>query len=608
MAGEVSLYSFLFQGEGEWTNSLFYTYLKLAPGADVEDLNALLADFGSRYMETYTRPAGFEVSFDLIPLTDIHLNTTYSHNREAGTDARYLYLFAAVALFILLVACVNFINLSTARASRRAREIGIRKVAGATRSRLIWQFLGESFLMTGLAFCLAMFLTEALIPFVNQLSGKSIDILHLWNVSSVLGLLSLIACVSLISGSYPAFLLSAFKPIASLKGGSQPGGRNQRLRQVLVIFQFSVATVLIIGTLVVASQMNFFQNQKMGFNKEQVVIIPLRDAIRTADESSIDLENVKLQLKNHPGITEASASTGMPGKTMLIDNFPFEIEQNNEILKQNLTVIGGDHDFLKMLGVNMLRGRGFSRELSSDESGAFIINEAAARQFGWEDPVGKKIKVLEGDTKSGEVIGMMENFHIKSLHHEIEPMVLHIWPQRYACLSARIAPGQLNAAMAHIEKVWQSHSPESPFEYSFLDQGFEQYYQSEKQMGMLFRVFAGLAIFISALGLLGLATLITEQRAREVGIRKVLGASGWNITAGFLHQFARLVLIALLIGMPIAFWLTREWLSGFAYHAEIGPMIFVGTAFMTLGVALATVGYHAWKAASTNPAQVLRSE
>ena len=603
MAGEISKYGFLFGERSQWNNHFFYTYVLLNEPQSAESINEQLPDFADRHFGEEARSKGFTPAFALQPMNDIHLRSQLAVEPEAGGDIRYVYLFSAIAFFVLLIACINFINLTTARAGKRAKEVGVRKVLGASRQKLIFQFLGESFIMSLLACLLALFFIESFLPILNSLSAKSLALSQFAPWQFVVGFMMLIIAMTLFAGGYPAFFLSAFQPVTVLKSQSHASTKASWLRKGLVVLQFTISGVLITGTWVIYQQMQYVSNKKLGFEKEQIVMVPIRGNEEIIVEQR---EAIKEKLLSHTRIEKVSLAAGLPGKRMMIDNWPMNLEGSQT--KVPMSVIGADYDYLSLLNIPLVEGRDFSEDLTTDVQASYIINETAVKTLGLEEPLGKRIFLDEGGGKWGTIIGVVKDFHLRSFHAPIGPVAIHIWPDRYACLAVKIQANQAEDALAYLEDVWQDYTAETPFEYSFLDEHFAALYEGEKNTGLIFSSFALLAIIISCLGLFGLASLLTEQRNREIGIRKVLGASVADISMLFLSQFSKWVGLAILLAIPIAWYTMNEWLQNFAYHISLDIGLFLLSGGLMLLIAWITVSYQTISTARANPIEALRDE
>ncbi len=589
-----------------WEHPPLYTYALLTEGTDPARLAAQMPDFARRHMgadRAATR------SLRVQRLTDIRLFSDRESELTPGSDIAYVYLFALIAFFILLLACINFMNLATARATGRAREVGMRKMLGAARAQLVRQFLGESMLMVALALMLVVVLVEALLPLFNALSGKALaaGVLVHWSVP--LALAATVVLVGALAGSYPAFYLSAFRPARVLKGGGATGGpAASRFRQGLVVFQFVISIALLIGTAVAYLQLHYVRNERLGFDKERVVLVPLRD-----QANQIHHEALKEAWKQLPGVEHVTASSGMPGLGGGIYDFAVFPEKAAQDSLQMMTLTV-DHDYAETYGLEIVAGRDFSEDFPTDAAEAFLLNERAAHRLGWADPVGQKLTLqvwFNGEVrKTGTVVGVVRDFQYHSLHRAIDPTILHIFPNTYYndYLSVRLRPGDLRAILAELEHAWTRFNPERPFEYTFLDERFDALYRADARLSGLFGVFAALAVVIACLGLFGLAAFSAERRTKEIGVRKVFGASVGGIVLLLSKDLLKLVALAFVVATPAAYAAMQRWLDDFAYRVDLSWGIFLAAGLAALGVALLTVSYHAVKAALADPVKSLRYE
>ncbi len=589
-----------------WHYPPMYTYALLPPNYPPTQAEERLAAFPKKHMRADLAESR---SYELQPLTSIHLNSQREGEISANGDMTYIYVFAAIGFFILLIACINFMNLATARSINRAKEVGMRKAMGAHRGQLVKQFLSESFLMVLLAMGLALGVIALVLPGFNELAGKALEISYFssWQVP-VIGL-GILLFVGLLAGSYPAFFLSGFRPVEVLKGlaGFQKGGAAW-LRKGLVIFQFAISCALIVGTTVIYSQMDFIRNKRLGFEKQHLVIIPLRD-----EKDQTNAESLRRELTQSPHILSAAACSGLPAKG---GYYGFPITPKNARLDSlsMATNFLSDHDYVKTMGMEIIAGRDFSEDFSTDASEAFLINEAAAKKLGWDDPINQELTTVyhyKGRVvKTGKVIGVVKDFHQHSLHKEVDPVIMHISGATYYTnsIAVRISGQNVSDALSFMQDKWQSFNPIRPFEYSFMDEVIDTMYKKEENLGQVAGMFALLTVFIACLGLFGLAAFTTEQRLREIGIRKVLGASTGSIIRLLTSDFLKLVMVAFVLGIPLAYFMMDSWLSGFAYHVQIGVGIFVVAGAISLLIAFLTVSTQALKAARTNPADTLRSE
>jgi putative ABC transport system permease protein len=598
-----------------WMSGSFHTYLVLQKGFDYKKLEAKLPQTIDKYMDAQLkaqvgmnmkefREKGNNIGFALQPLTDIHLQSVFSTllNFEPSGDIRYVYIFSAIALFMLLIACINFMNLSTASASKRAKEVGIRKVLGSIKSHLIGQFMVESVALTFISLLSALILVKLGLPIFNHLSDKKLNFQALAQPSVALGLLLFGLLVGAISGSYPAFYLSSFKPIAVLKNKFSAKGKGLGFRSALVVFQFIISVVLIVGTTVVYQQLAFIQNKKLGYDKEQLLV--LRNAIMLGKNENV----LKQQLLQDPRVTSVTTSSFAPaGPTDTYMSGCYPDENNNHVRRTILYQI--DDKYIPTMGMEMAKGRNFSKDLATDSMGV-IVNEALAKNFGWgENALGHIINRptdTEGRTKAYTVIGMVKDFHFKSLHEEIAPMMMVL--EESHGLIVKVKTKDVSSLLTSIKMQWDQFNTEEPFSYAFIDELFNETYTAEQKTGTILGIFAGLTIFIACLGLFGLATFTAEQRTKEIGIRKVLGASVTNIIALLSKEFIVLVSIAIAIAAPLAWWAMDKWLQDFAYRVTIGWWIFALAGFLALVIALLTVSFQAVKAAVANPVKSLRTE
>jgi putative ABC transport system permease protein len=598
-----------------WLSYNFQTYVLLHEGADPASLEAKLPDLLLKYMGPQFEAAmgkpmkklaeenEFRGEFFLQPLRDIHLHSDLVAEMEPTSDVKYVYIFTAVALFILIIASINYMNLSTARSAGRAREVGIRKVLGSARSQLIRQFLMESMMLCLVSLVLALGLVRLALPFFNSLSGKVLSMTDLGNPSMVAVLVSVTIIVGILAGGYSAFFISAFQPVSILKGKLRSGLKTGWLRNGLVVFQFAASIVLIIGTFVVYNQLHYIQSKTLGYDKEQVVI--LNNTYLLGDQA----ETFKNQMLTYPQIVNAAISgyLPVPSNHNISAVLPGgEIDSKKATSMQNWIV---DYEYITTLGMKIVEGRDFSREFSSDTR-ATLINQAAAKQFDWAHPVSKRIgRVIsdQGGVELYEVIGVVEDFHFETLKETIGPLVMFLG-ENNDNISFRVETEDISGTIGLLKKEWKRFLPYQPFEYSFLDERFADMYQTEQRIGRIFGVFAGFAIFIGCLGLFGLAAFTAEQRTKEIGIRKVLGATSPNIIRLMTRELVILIALANVIAWPVAFWVMKGWLEDFSYRVSMSVWVFVGAGSLTLLIALLTVSYQAVKAAIANPADSLRYE
>jgi putative ABC transport system permease protein len=582
-----------------WARHEFYTYLLLREGASAEELESKLPGFIEKYAAAQVKTIlGSTLSSRLQPLKRIHLWSNLQHEISPTGDIKYVYIFSVIAAFILLIACVNFMNLATARSASRSKEVAMRKVVGASRSQLINQFLGESLLFTLFAMFLALIVVKIFLPSFNVLTGKEIEVNFQNNFVLLGSIFFILFFVGIVAGSYPSFFISRYQPANVLRGFSKVGSERALLRKGLVIFQFSISIVLIISTAIVMDQLDFLRNRKLGFDKEHVVLVPIRtNAIRK------NAEEIKADLKQNPNILSATISIGVPGGVIAGDAIQLLTEEGKKTITVNM--IYTDHDFIKTMGMEIMEGRDFSKEMITDATEAFIINQAAVRQFQLENPLEAQ---FEWDEKKGKVIGVVKDFQFRSLRDEITPLVIHIFTPSTRVFAIRIRPDNVPNTLAFIENKWGQLDSAHPFTYTFMDESFDRLYRSEEKLAQIFSLFSILAVFVASLGLFGLALFMAEQRTKEIGIRKVLGASIAKIFVLLSKEFAALVLLANIIAWPMAYFLMNQWLQNFAYRITIQPWIFILSATIAFIIALLTVSYQSLKVAMADPVESLRYE
>ncbi|HVM88066.1 MAG TPA: ABC transporter permease [Puia sp.] len=597
MSSYQPIYQFI-NPDSNWNSNNTYTYILLKPNVDYHVFESKLASFVKSHFGRQTDQS--KLVLHLEPLRDIYLYSAYRNWNGIETgNSRNVKIFSLIAVFILLIACINFINLTTARSAERAKEVGVRKVIGAERMQLTAQFMGESVIISLSAFVVAVLLSALLMPLFNQLAGKTVSADIFSKPFNILNLFMLAIAIGVVAGIYPSLLLSSFKPAQVLKGRFSSGTQGLLLRKGLVVFQFSISIVLIIGTIVVYRQLNYMRSQDLGFSKEQTMVINTnydrnKDAFRQS-------------LSSIPGVVSSAYSSAVPGASIPAAHSEIE-NKEGKMQVANIDVYFVDFDFMKQYDIHMAAGRSFSREFVTDTANKMIVNESTVRLLGYNSPeqaIGKK---FEQWGRKGEIIGVVKNFHYKSLQEEIKPLTMRIEPSGFGMLSIKVTNTNLSSTIKEIEKKWDQTIPNRPFEYNFLDESFDQQYRAENRFGNLFLNFAMLAIFISCLGLLGLASYSTIQRTKEIGVRKVLGASVSNIVNLLSVEFIKLVLIAFVVAAPVAWFAMHKWLMDFAYRTNINWGVFVLAGFAATLIAFITISFQAIKAAIANPVKSLRNE
>lgn len=583
-----------------WGNFGFYTFLLLQEKSSADMLEAKFAAFMEQHIPEMREDNMFYSLF-MEPLNRVYLYST--RGGPVTGSLSNIYFFSIIAVFILLIACINFMNLATARAAERAKEVGIRKVIGAAQGQLKVQFLSESLLLSFIAFLLAVGLAEMALPAFNQLSGKVI-VDSIFNMNDGLVLLFVLAVgVGILAGVYPAFVLSSFQPVTVLKGRYSSSGGGVLLRKGLVVAQFAISIALIAGTIVVYTQLDFMRSQELGFQKEQMLVINFRRDWNILRQ----IETIKHSLGQHPRVLSVSASsstpsTGNAGAYTNIEN------PDGKMQSSNMDLYSVDFDFLKQYNIEVVAGRGFSRDFPTDSMKALIVNEAAVASYGYSSPQDAIGKRFSQWGREGEVVGVIRDFHTRSLRQQIKPLALRIAHNDATLISLHIDAQNVSGTLADLEKQWNSLAPQRPFEYFFLDEAFDKQYRDETRFGNLFVCFASLSIFIACLGLFGLATFTAQQRTKEIGIRKVLGATVTSVLGLLSRDFLKLVFIGFLVAIPTAWYGLDRWLDNFAYRINVGVGVFIAAGLASALIALATVIWQSLRAALANPVDSLKDE
>jgi len=534
----------------------------------------------------------------LMPYTRIHLHEYFGYTKEPGA-IQYVYIFSIIALFVLLIACINFMNLSTARSANRAKEVGLRKVVGASKGHLIRQFFGESVLFSFIALVFAVIIVNFLLHAFSTLAAKELS----WKVTGIgsvlVGLLLITLFTGLVAGSYPSLFLSSFQPVKVLKGDVKSGAGGSRFRKILVVVQFSLSILLIIGTIVVYKQLNYMKNKKLGWDKEHLVYIPLR-----TDDIKKSYEVLKTELAKDPRVLGITGTDQLPSYiSSNAGGADWEGKDPNQQVLIGFNAV--DFGFIEALKIEMREGRSFSRDFPSDLSKAFIVNEEVAKIMGKESVVGERFSFIG---RQGSIIGVMKNFHYQPVQSKIEPLSITISPDNIRYILIRIPPESISASLKYIENTWKRIIPNYPFEYRFLDENFDRMYRAEERMGSLLKYFAVLAVFIACLGLFGLASFTAEQRTKEIGVRKVLGAGVSQITILLCREFLMLVLLANVIAWPAAYLVMKNWLKSYAYRTSLDLFTFAAAMAAALVIAFLSVSFQAIRAATANPVDSLRYE
>ncbi|CAD5267748.1 MULTISPECIES: ABC transporter permease [unclassified Imperialibacter] len=603
-----------------WLSQNFQTYFRLAEGASVENLEAKFPEMVEKYigpelerfmgasMEDFAE-AGNNIGYYMTPVTDIHLHSQVDAQLGPPGDIKYVYIFSAVAAFILIIACVNFMNLATARSANRAKEVGVRKVMGAYRHNLVSQFLLESLIITAISFVVAIGLLAVALPYFNELTGKVFSLGILATPTLAVSLVAILIVVGLLAGSYPAFFLSAFQPASVLKGKLNIGMKSGSLRSVLVVLQFSISIFLVVGTLIVFDQLDYIQTKKLGYDREQLIVLQNTYVL---DKS---IESFKNEVVANDYFQSGSISGFLPIRSNNNNSAMFPGRNPKSNSTTSLAMFYVDYDYIPTLGMELIEGRNFSKDFGTDST-SIIINEATAKQFGIaDDPIGQELGTFDGEGSSPEnptiavfkVIGVVKDFHFESLKTDIRPAVIFLG-ESTSRITFRLNTIEYPEAISFLHSKWDEFAPGQPFEYAFYDEEFNAEYKAEEKVGEIFGIFAGLAIFIACLGLFGLAAFTAEQRTKEVGIRKVLGASISSIILLLSKEFMKLVLIAFVVTVPLAWFAMNAWLQDFAYRTTIGVGVFALAGGLSFVIAWLTMSVHSYKAAAMNPSSSLRTE
>jgi len=599
--------------ETNWGNNAFGTYLLLNEGADPKKVASGFPDFLERHFANFAKtnwgaPADFVASkattLFLQKLTDIHLHSHLDDELEANGNINNVRMMSVIGVFIILIACFNFINLSTARATKRSKEVGLRKVVGAFKSQLVNQYLSESVLISFFALVLGVGLSFTCISWLNGFTGKSLTMNVMANWQLYAGLIGFAIVVGILAGLYPAFILSSFKPALVLKGQQGSVKGKGFVRRSLVVTQFSISIVLLIATVITFQQLKYLNTRDLGYDKDQIITLPYDN------EMDVSYEAFYNELTKSAAIENVTRSSRIPTGRLLDSSGPPLITKGDSLVNSSVTTkyVAIDHEFFRTYGMEMEAGRDLSKTILTDDSLAFIINETAAKAYGWNNINEGLDKDFSYASIKGKLVGVVKDFHFESLHQPIIPLVFFSRPGIYSDLSIRIAGNQVSSGIEHVEKVWKGFLPKRPFSYKFLSENYQHLYEEEQKQSQLFTIFSGLAIFIACLGLFGLATFNTLQRVKEIGIRKVLGASVPSILTLLSREIVMLIIAANLIAWPLAWYFMNQWLNTFAYHIEMNVVIYFMAAVAAIMVALLTVSTQTLKAAMTNPGNTLRYE
>lgn len=592
---------------GSWGNFGVFTYIQLPEGYDLSKMYASLDKIVKERVNPIFEQYNIKISYELQRITDIHLHSKIQDEAEEGGDISVIYIFGAVSAFMLIIACINYMNLATARSANRAKEVGVRKVMGSQRKQLIMQFITESVVLTMIALILSVILIYALLPSFNGLANKHLPFFYILQAPVILTLLGVTIFSGVIGGSYPAFYLSGFNPVSVLKGKLATRGGSVIFRRILVVLQFSISIFMLISTLVVFDQLTYMRNKDLGFDKERVVKLTLSErGLRQKADVLVQ------RLKQSSEVAGVGTSTSVPGEG--VGKLLLKVEDNEgKLVDRGIDLFNADFDFVKTMGMDIVQGRDFSRDVSSDTTYAVLVNEAMVKRMAWSDPIGKKFIFQGGGPNNTDVekrvVGVLKDYHQNSLYDQIEPIMVILDDENYYVL-VRTEEGDVKQSLAAVENIWRDLFPNNTFQYEFLDQDFNSQYKADEKRSLIFTVFSSLTILIACLGLIGLAAFTTEQRTKEIGVRKVIGASVSGLVALVSKEFFILVGIGMVIAFPFAWYFTDNWLQNFAYRIELKGewLTFLTSALIAFIITLLTVGYHVMRAAHTNPVKSLRDE
>ncbi len=588
---------------GSWGNFGVFTYILLPEGTDYKQFENKISEMYDKYMAGIFEKMGIEIEYVIQPVTWIHLHSTMDGEPEPTGSIAYIYIFSVVAIFMLVIASINYMNLATARSTKRAREVGLRKVLGSDRGLLIFQFLMESLILTLIAALLSLLLVNLILPSFNQISGKSLNFLSVLEPDFLLSLLGIVLFLGIVGGSYPAFYLSRFNSVKVLKGEVTTAYRRLSFRKILVVIQFSISLIMIISTWVVYSQIGFLKNKDVGFDKTNVIRLDLstEEMIRQSDV-------FREAILTNPGIMNVGSTDTRigygSGKLILRMETPEGMDERGV----NLGVC--DDAFIETMGITILQGRGFSREMMADTATGVIINETLAKRMNWDDPIGKKVQI--GSSRNTEspvarVVGLMKDYNQTGLYNEVESYLL-LFRLNNEVMYVKLGDKDVSGTLSFIGQKWESLFPDKPFKYTFLEDDFKNQFEQDRKRGLILAVFSLLTILIASLGLFGLSSFTVETRTKEIGVRKVLGAGVMEITAMIIKEFVLLILISIVIAFPIAYYMMKDWLQDYTYRTSLSPWIFIISGLGILIMAILIVSFHTFRAGNANPVDSIQQE
>lgn len=588
---------------GGWGGFGTTTYIELPEGYDLSKMDTAFAKIIKEKVNPIFDKFGIKVAYQLQPILNIHLYSKIADEAEEGGDISYIYIFSAVAAFMILIACINYMNLATARSAGRAKEVGLRKVMGSGRRQLIAQFITESVVVTLIALALSLAVIYLALPGFNTLANKQLPFSYILQPTVFMSLLGIVVVTGILGGSYPAFYLSGFSPVSVLKGKLASKGGSALFRKALVITQFGLSIFMLISTLVVYDQLQYLREKDLGFDKENVLRFNVAGQVQQSQ-----MDGLVQELKKIPSVMSVGRANSSPGQG--IGKGVFQVEDaEGKMVDRGVDLYSADYDYIETLGMKVVEGRNFSRDNAADTTFAVLVNESMVNRMGWKEPLGKKFQIGDGQNFNRNVIGVIKDYNQNSLYDVIEPLMIVLDPNP-GNIFVRLAPGDLNASVASLEKEWKRHFPNQPFEFAFLDADLDSQYQADKKRSQIFTAFSGLTLVIACLGLLGLAAYTTEQRTKEIGIRKVIGASVKGLVMLVSKEFFILVTAGMILAFPAAWFFTDRWLENFAYRIQLTDewVTFVTSAVLALVITMLTVGYHVIRAAIANPVNALRDE
>jgi putative ABC transport system permease protein len=584
-----------------WWTFNTYSYLKLITNSDANALASKIKNISGRYIREQEVSSGYHQEYSLKNIKDIHLNSHIRGEISSNNKASFVFLFGAIGIFIIVIACINFMNLATAQSVGKAKEVGVRKILGARRLQLAFRFVSESFILTAISFMISLLLVFLLLPGINTFTNKTLT-LNLYSINIIILLLTIFLLVVILAGSYPSFILSSFKPIETLKSKISPKGSGKRVRTFLVIFQFALSAFLVVGTMVVYKQLNFMRKQELGFTKERIIVLPTR--FQASNSQGFKL--LKDELLNDSEVVSTCLSDRIPGKQL--NNNVVRLGWSDDAEWSDMRYLTTDEEFRELYNLKLVAGRWFSQEFPGDREKSFLLNESGVRQLGFSSPEDALGKKLDWQDRQGEVIGVVKDFHFVSLNQEMFPFIIVMNRSNPGYLSIKLRTDNYSSIIERIRTKYEELIPQGVFEYYFLDEDFDIQYKADERFMYLFTIFSAIAIIIACLGLYGLSAFTAESKTKEIGIRKALGATVFQIFILLTGRFSRLILISLVVALPFGAWAMNNWLKNYPFRTEFSPWLFILAVVGLLIIAVITVDFHSIKAARLNPANTFREE